>query len=139
MPMARQVRMMRDAISPRLAMRILRKCFMGLKENGKQETGNEKPKTGNRRVPHYWPVSCFRFSVSCFSFASHSKHAEAVGALDAVVERGAEGDAEHGPGVARIDHAVIPDPRRGVERVRLLLDLLDDHLANGLVLLLVVG
>src|SRR2546426_6806790 len=70
--------------------------------------------------------------------ALHAEDAERVGAPHHPVERGAERNAERGARVARVDDPVVPDAGRGVEGVRLLLDLLLDRVAHGLVLRLVV-
>src|SRR5689334_1840703 len=99
MPIARQVRMTRAAISPRLATRI------------------------------FWMRAT----------PLHPEDAEGVAAADHVIEGGAERDAEDGARVPWVDDAVVPHARGGVERVRLLLDLLLHHASHGLVLGLVVG
>ncbi len=41
--------------------------------------------------------------------------------------------------LARVDHPVVPEPRRGVEAVRLAVELLDDRLLDGALLLLGEG
>src|SRR5690606_9395563 len=85
------VRMTRQAISPRLAMRI----------------------RSNTASP---PL--------------HPEHAEA-GFPDRRVQRDGERQRQHVARLDRVDDAVVPEPRRGVERVALVLELVDDGLLEG--------
>src|SRR5262249_7286939 len=66
---------------------------------------------------------------------SHAKHSEPGRLGWRRVEPRGEWLAEHGPGVDWIDHAVVPQPRSGIERVALLFVLRADRRLEGGVLL----
>ena len=65
---------------------------------------------------HFTPLNGYIESLIQWvndSILLHSEHAETVAAFDAVVERGAECDADRGARVARIDNADGKQGRRG--------------------------
>src|SRR4051812_46247677 len=69
---------------------------------------------------------------------SHPEDAVATASLDWLVVHDGQRHAEHRAGVARVDDAVVIEPRREEQRLRLRLDLVLDQLAHLPVLLLVV-
>src|SRR5579883_1676680 len=99
MPILRAVRKMRQAISPRLAMRRLRIIL-----------------------------------VSAIVVPSHPEETEACVLLRRIAH-GRETEAEDPARLERIDHAIVPEPRRGVIRMALALVLVADRLLERLLLL----
>src|SRR6266487_999129 len=69
--------------------------------------------------------------------ASHPEDAEAAAAGHRAAVHGRQGHAEDGPGVARVDDAVVVEPRGDEEGVRLGLDLGLDRGGAGPVRVLV--
>src|SRR3954468_17318186 len=70
--------------------------------------------------------------------ALHPEDAVAPASLDRLVVHDRQRHAEHRAGVARVDDAVVVDPRGEEQRLRLRLDLVLDDLPHRRVLLLVV-
>src|SRR3954465_14176996 len=99
MSIARAVRMMRSAISPRFAMSSFR-IIMPPPEGRSGPCG---PCGRARR--------------------SHPEDAEAAASLDRSGVRGGQRDAERRAGVTRVEQAVVVEPRGDEEGVRLGLDL----------------
>src|SRR6516165_12693869 len=76
-------------------------------------------------------------SLVMVATASHPEDAEAAAAGYRAAVHGRQGHAEDGPGVARVDDAVVVQPRGDEEGVRLGLDLSLDRGGAGPVRLLV--
>src|SRR6266853_4324391 len=72
---------------------------------------------------------------------SHASHAEARGVERADVRfaTGREAESQHLARIAGIDEPVIPEPRRGEERRRFTVELLDDLAFHGIELSTVDG
>src|SRR4051812_6078487 len=99
MPMRRAVRITRQAISPRLAIRILENiCFT-----------TEARSTRSEKAPQCLPfLRAFVVKTS----RSHPEHAEApaVTAIcrDRRVQRGGDTQSQHQPRLGGVDNAVVP-------------------------------
>src|SRR5579885_613216 len=91
-------------------------------------SSNAFRRSGRLRVS----VATPRASVARWRFmASHSEHAE-PGRLDRGVEARRERQREDAAGLARIDHAIVPEPRAGIIGMALGLVLRADRRLEGL-------
>src|SRR3546814_1087428 len=111
MPIAFAVRMIRRAISPRVAMR--RDDIM---------TSTPPPPSCGRS-----PSPCRGGLCSAFLSSSHPEQAEARVRGDRGIEAGGNGEAEHVAGLDRVDDPVVPQPGGGVVRIAFVLVALADR------------
>src|SRR5690554_6459064 len=107
--MRRQLSMIRQAISPRLAIRIL--LNMACLSIARPVRGFSTPSSYTTI-----PEDIYGQKIAW----SHPEHAKA-GGRNGGVEAGAQRQRQHLAGLARVHHPVVPEPGRGVKRVGLAL------------------
>src|ERR1700749_1038678 len=97
------------------AMSASRTCRAGA--SGAEDTATERmpilrsvPITRTAISPRLAIRTVSNMRALTFVTSSHPEDAVAD-VLERGIGRGREGQAEHGPGVARVDHAVVPQPR----------------------------
>src|SRR5205807_2873810 len=128
-PSSRHARMMRTAISPRLAMRTLRNLTLA------------------PLYAYLWSNLCLPFSPLWFgapaggtprfdrpSIGLHPENARPHPPHGGV-EDGGQAERQNGPGLGRVDDAVVPQPRRAVVGAALLLVLRQNRSGQRLLLL----
>src|SRR5712672_1481599 len=108
MPRRRAVRMIRQAISPRLAMRMVLNIAREISAVGFAPTNNTLSWPGLSRTS---PAMTRR--RSSISVPSHPENSE-LGLLDRRIEACRDGQRQQAAGVDRIDDAVVPQARAGI-------------------------
>src|SRR5688500_17724725 len=120
MPSLRQVRNTREAISARFATRTRRIIGHSLSQTRACEGLPATPGDEGALGVAEQPMSAAKplLALSRRSRASWPEHPEPVGALVGLVLDHREADAEHGAGVAGVDHAVVVEHAGEEERQR---------------------